>query len=290
MVVVGDSPVVPETTTPSWPWSTRWRGDPRGAVEVDRAVVVERGGHRGEDPAEGRGGRGRHGDRLSLRRRHVRHHVARHQPRGGRGRRGRAPGGRAARRRGRRTARSCRRPPAGVPARPFSRSSAGSRPIAAARRSSSASSAPTQSTRALDQRIVGGVAVRRLAGLPDPGELRPGRRLVDERQVELVGVRRGQRGRALLADAADEHRRLGLAPAWAARASRSPGSARPSKEKPPVGRPQPGDDRELLLEPVEALAGARERDAVLRVLLARTSRRRCRARPGRRSSGRRWRR
>ena len=27
-------------------------GDPRGAVEVDRAVVVERGGHRRQHPAE----------------------------------------------------------------------------------------------------------------------------------------------------------------------------------------------------------------------------------------------
>ena len=34
-----------------------------------------------------------------------------------------------------------------------------------------------------------------------------------------------------------------------------------------LGRPQAGDDRELLLEPVEPLPRARERDAVRRVLL-----------------------
>ena len=53
--VVGDSPVVPETTTPSWPWSTRWVAIRAVALEVDRAVVVERGGHRGEHAAERRG-------------------------------------------------------------------------------------------------------------------------------------------------------------------------------------------------------------------------------------------
>ena len=51
------------------------------------------------------------------------------------------------------------------------------------------------------------------------------------------------------------------------------------------GRPQPGDHLELLGQPVEALADRRERDAVRGVLRARTSPRRCPARPGRRSSG-----
>ena len=39
---VGDSPVVPLTTSPSLPWSTSHRASDLGAVEIEAAVVVER--------------------------------------------------------------------------------------------------------------------------------------------------------------------------------------------------------------------------------------------------------
>ena len=49
---VGASPVVPATTRPSLPWSSSQRASVDGAVEVERAVVVERRDHRREHPAE----------------------------------------------------------------------------------------------------------------------------------------------------------------------------------------------------------------------------------------------
>ena len=95
----------------------------------------------------------------------------------------------------------------GEPARPLARRSARSRPIAPARRASSASSLPQQTTWAALNVIDAGRGLR--AGLPDPAEQRLslGDRL--ERRVELVRVA-GREGRgAATPAAADDDRDLG---------------------------------------------------------------------------------
>ena len=51
-VSVDASPVVPQTTRPSEPWSTRWLHQPDGCVLVDASVGVERRHHRRQDRAE----------------------------------------------------------------------------------------------------------------------------------------------------------------------------------------------------------------------------------------------
>ena len=191
--------------------------------------------------------------------------------RGGRGRRGRAPAGR------RRSAPACRQrsrvaaTSGTVPAAPFSRSSSGSRPMAAARRAELGLVAPHST----------GPARRSTRARPDRGrwprtQRAPGRTArsnVRERrngQVEL-GRRSGRRGRAcdvgpsppMMIGGAGCCSGLGRR-----RRVRDRGSGWPvNANRSPIGvGPQPGDDRELLLEPVEALSERRERDAVGRVL------------------------
>ncbi len=68
--VVGDSPVVPETTRPSWPVVDQVRRQALGRVEVDRAVRPHGRDHRREDTSE----RGCvcHGARLAPSRPHAR--------------------------------------------------------------------------------------------------------------------------------------------------------------------------------------------------------------------------
>jgi hypothetical protein len=106
------------------------------------------------------------------------------------------------------------------------------------------------------------------ACLSDTAEhrFRLGRRL--ERRVELVRVPGGESRSAAAPGAADDDRGprplRGLGQRWrvgdlvilAVKGERGPGR----------GRPQAGDDRELLLEPVEPLGQRRERHAVGRVL------------------------
>ena len=112
-----------------------------------------------------------------------------------------------------------------------------------------------------------GVAALFRARLAHPRELRRRGRLVDERQVELVRVAGRELGRTALAEAAHQHRwgrlhRLGQG----GRVREPVVHALELEPLPRRGRPEPGDDRQLLLEPVEPLGGAGERDAVRRVL------------------------
>ena len=51
---VGDSPVVPATTRPCEPFSTRWRRQGAGRLEVERAVLLERRHHRRDHAREAR--------------------------------------------------------------------------------------------------------------------------------------------------------------------------------------------------------------------------------------------
>ena len=188
-----------------------------------------------------------------------------------------------------RTGRSASTTSAGVPASPFSRSSAGSRPIA--RPAGRTRPRPPRSRApAPPRRPAASVAAGRLAARRAPG--RTARRVSStdrNAQVEL-GRRSGPPAPAYGVGPPPPMITggRGAAPASAGGGVGRAGSAcRRSENCSPTGRvPQPGDDLELLLEAVEALADGGERDAVRVVLAPRTSRRRGPARPGRRSSRR----
>ena len=202
--------------------------------------------------------------------------------------RGRGPGGRPESAPASAKVASLATTSSGVPHSPFSRSSSTWRPMAAARRATSASSVPQQTTWAAEQHQGGRVAAGRLAGGPDPLELGTGVGQRAEGHVEL-GREAGRQPRGALGPAAaDDDRRAGpLHRLGQRRAVRElVVTALEGEPLPDRGAPQPGDDGQLLLQPIEALADRREGDAVGGVLVARTSRRRGRARPGRRS----WRR
>ncbi len=128
--------------------------------------------------------------------------------RGDRGRRGRASAGTSARLRRLRHCCSVSTTSPGVPAAPFFRSSSTSRPIASARRVTSASSLPQQSTSAAECTIDPGsrpiashARLHAVALLLEAGDRR-------ERQVVLGRVPRGEHRRALGATAADDDRRV----------------------------------------------------------------------------------
>src|SRR4051812_5486817 len=107
------------------------------------------------------------------------------------------------------------------------------------------------------------------ARVADPVELR-GRRLdrVGERIVELISEPRGERGRLAWTQAADNDRRTWLLDRLRERRRLGQRVVLALEGEPLAdgGRPQPGDDRQLLLEPLEPLAERAERDAIHEVL------------------------
>ena len=113
-VSVGLSPVVPATTTPSEPLSTRWRASALERLEVDRAVLAKRRHDRGQDVAE-----------------HLRDSTR--SPDGERPGAGRRRAGRATRRAASGRARSVDRQPEGLAARARTRRSRLAEPVAVRR-------------------------------------------------------------------------------------------------------------------------------------------------------------
>ncbi len=107
------------------------------------------------------------------------------------------------------------------------------------------------------------------AGLPNPAERLRRVRQALERQVVLVREPGRQPRRAPGAGAAQDDRRLRLLGRLGqrGRVGQLVVGAAEGKRLARRGRPEPGDDRELLLEPVEPFLQARERDPVRRVLL-----------------------
>ena len=87
---------------------------------------------------------------------------------------------------------------------------------------------------------------------------------LERREVELVGIAGGQRGRAARTGATDEDRWMRLLHRFRERRAVGELVVRAGEGERLADRrlPDPGDDRELLLEALEALAERRERDAV----------------------------
>ena len=223
-VVVGLSPVVPLTTTPSWPWSTRCRAMAAVPVQVDRPVVVERRRHRREQAAERERTSWLSGYRF-------------------------AKCGMTSAATSRRWSRSwrssvCRyrrvwpdsayRPILSttsetVPPRWFARRPPRSWPMASARRCDlrlvRADAEHQRAGEPHGRRVASDV----LAGLPHAVVLRQSLLERDERQVELVGVPGCQGRRPFLAAAADQHGRLLLGRLRQPWGVRRPCSARPRR-------------------------------------------------------------
>ena len=181
----------------------------------------------------------------------------------------------------RRPRQACRRPP-------MLAQLVGVAPIAAARRSNSASSSPQHSTSAADQVIDAGsrsIASQAAATL---ARLIAEQVDVGERRLNSAAYSRGQRRRPCGSLAADDDRRsAGLDRlGQCRRLVQLPGRALERERL--AGRcvPETVDDRQLLLEVVEALGDARETGCRTPRARPRTSRRRGRARPDRPTSGR----
>ena len=115
-----------------------------------------------------------------------------------------------------------------------------------------------------------GLPADRRARVPHPAEGLAGVLDAVKRHVELVRVASREPGRALGPGAADEHRRAGPL-GWLGQRRRVRDRVVLAAEAELLAlrcRPQAGDDRELLLVPVEPLAQVRERDRVGGVLRA----------------------